>query len=254
MPIEIVALLFLAGVGGGIANAMAGGATLITFPAMLHAGLPAVIANASNAVAVTPGALVAALTDRRAFLSSGRTFLIPAFSAFAGGAIGAILLLVTPERLFTLLVPGLIGMATLIFAFSKPIQRTIKHIFGETSSDRRIMRAGLVMPSAIYGGFFGAGLGVMLLAAIAVTGHEEVRAANVLKNTLATVVNLVSVVIFISQGVVRWPETLVMLMGAICGGYLGGMLIKVIPPVVVRGIIIAVGLVMTVVYIGRYWL
>src|SRR5215813_9636778 len=119
MDIGIGALLFGAGLAGGIANAMAGGATLITFPAMLASGLPPIVANASNAVAVTPGHVVAALADRARLPRFDRALGLALAASFGGGALGAILLLATPERLFTLLVPALIGIATLVFALGR---------------------------------------------------------------------------------------------------------------------------------------
>jgi uncharacterized protein len=254
MELAIGALLFGAGLTGGVANAIAGGGTLVTFPAMLIAGLPPVVANASNAVAVTPGHLVAAYADGNALLPIGRSSVAAGLATLLGGAAGAVLLLVTSERLFTLLVPALIGVATLIFAFARPIQRSIVQALGDTPGRRAAMRAGLLVPTATYGGYFGAGLGVMLLAVLAVTGREDARAANALKNLLATAVSAVTILIFTVQGMVRWPETLVMLTGATCGGYLGGRLVKVLPAPIVRAVVIAIGVDMTALYGQRYWL
>jgi uncharacterized membrane protein YfcA len=253
MALEIGALLFATGLAGGIANAIAGGATLITFPAMLAAGLPPVVANASNAVAVAPGCLMAAYADRQALPPGNRRTVVAALAALLGGATGAVLLLVTPERLFTLLVPALVGVATVVFAFAESLQRSITRAFGIRALQGAALRAGLLVSTAVYGGYFGAGVGVMLLAALTITGHEDLRAANAFKNLLATAVSMVTILIFTLQGVVRWPETLVMLTGAICGGYLGGLLIKVLAPPIVRGIVIVVGVVMTALYAGRYW-
>src|SRR5499427_1056850 len=122
MDIGIGALLFGAGLAGGIANAMAGGATLITFPAMLAGGLPPIVANASNAVAVTPGHVVAAFADRARLPRPDCALGLALGASLVGGALGAILLLATPERLFTLLVPALIGIATLVFALGPRIR------------------------------------------------------------------------------------------------------------------------------------
>jgi uncharacterized protein len=250
MDIGTIALLFGAGVIGGIVNAIAGGATLITFPAMLAAGLPPLIANASNAVAVTPGHFMAALADRRQLPAFDRRLAITVVIAMAAGAIGALLLLITPERLFTALVPALIGLATLIFALGGRIQIALSRRFRPQGDG---VRHALLLPSAVYGGYFGAGLGVMLLALLAITGREEIRAINALKNLLATAVSLATVAIFAIQGVVRWPQTLLMLAGALSGGVLGGKLIAVLPPAIVRSLVIAIGAVMTGIYAWRYW-
>ncbi|MBX3521829.1 MAG: sulfite exporter TauE/SafE family protein [Xanthobacteraceae bacterium] len=251
MDFGIAAMLFSAGVAGGVVNAIAGGATLITFPAMLAAGLPAVVANASNAVAVTPGHLFAALADRKRLPVLDRSFAIAVVAAAAGGVVGALLLLTTPERLFVLLVPALIALATLMFAFGRRVQAALSHFASDNGARTRY---ALMLPVTAYGGYFGAGLGVMLLAVLTMTGREDVRTANALKNVLATATSLATIAIFIAQGVIRWPETLVMLAGAVGGGLLGGKLIAVLPAALVRALVIALGVGMTAIYAWRYWL
>jgi uncharacterized protein len=249
MDIGIAAVLFGAGLAGGVANAMAGGATLITFPAMLAGGLPPIVANASNAVAVTPGHLVAAFADRARLprLDGALGFALGA--SLVGGALGAILLLATPERLFTLLVPALIGIATLIFALGPRIRS------GDGARARSDgLRSALLVPLSVYGGYFGGGSGVMYLAVLVVTGCEDVRQANVLKNLLATVVSAVTIAIFVGRGLVSWPETIAMLVGAVAGGFLGGRLIAVLRPATVRAVVVLAGTLMTLVYAWRYWL
>ena len=250
MDIGTAALLSGAGLVGGIVNAVAGGATLLTFPAMVAAGLPPLIANVSNAVAVTPGHLVAAMADCRQLPAPNRRLAATVLIAIAGGAIGAGVLLVTPERLFTALVPALVGLATLTFASGAHIHALLARKHRHRGE---LVRDTLMLPAAIYGGYFCAGLGVMLLAVLTVTGREEIRAVNALKNLLATAVSLASVSIFAIQGVIRWPETMVMLAGALCGGVLGGRLIAVLPPAIVRMLVAAIGTLMTAIYAWRYW-
>lgn len=250
MDIRITALLLTTGVAGGVANAIAGGATLITFPAMLAAGLPPIIANASNAVAVTPGHLVAAFADLAFRPTIDRRLAGALAATLVGGGFGALLLLITPERLFTLLVPGLTGIATLVYGFGRVLQRAVSGA-GTASAGAR---ATLLLPSAVYGGYFGAGLGVMLLAILTVTGREDVREANALKNLLATAVSGVTIAIFFAQGLVSWPETSVLLAGSVIGGFLGGQLIAILAPATVRAIVISVGTAMTAIYAWRYWI
>jgi uncharacterized membrane protein YfcA len=252
---QAVALLLGAGLVGGIANAIAGGATLITFPAMLAAGLPPVMANASNAVAVTPGHMIAAIADRERIPPADRRIVALVLAALLAGAIGAVLLLITPARLFTLLVPLLIGTATLVFAFAPQLQsrfaawgRGSAHHAGTPAT------AALIGLTSIYGGYFGAGLGVMMIAVLSVTGMSDIRAANALKNLMATAVSAATIAIFVIQDVVSWPETLVMLAGAASGGFLGGHLVRVLPPSTARRIVIAVGAAMTAIYAYRYWM
>jgi uncharacterized membrane protein YfcA len=251
VDLATVALLAGAGIVGGVANAIAGGATLITFPAMLASGIPPVIANASNAVAVTPGHFIAAITDRERMPALDRRFLLLIVLSLIGAAIGAALLLVTSDRTFLLLVPLLVGAATLIFAFSRQIQAAVKSASGKPHG---FLAEVLLVPATIYGGYFGGGLGVMLLAILAVLGIRDVRAANVLKNLLATAVSAVTIAIFVLKGIVDWPHTLVMLVGAAAGGFLGGWLVRVLPPAAVRAAVITAGTVITLYYAWRYWL
>ncbi len=252
MDIVTVALLAGAGLVGGVANAIAGGATLITFPAMLASGIPPVIANASNAVAVTPGHFIAAIADRERMPAFDRRFLLLIVLSLLGAAIGAVLLLVTTDRTFILLVPFLVGAATLIFAYSRQIQAAVSRRAG--GKPHGLLAEILIVPATIYGGYFGGGLGVMLLALLAVVGVRDVRAANVMKNLLATAVSAVTIAIFIWKGVVDWPHTLVMLVGSATGGFLGGWLVRVLSPAAVRAIVIAAGTVITFYYAWRYWL
>lgn len=249
MELWIILLLFGAGFLGGLANAIAGGATLITFPAMLAAGLPPIIANASNALAVLPGALMAAWADRGKLPAWTAGFAAVLVAALVGGALGGVLLMITSDELFAALVPALIGFATLVFAFGKRIQAAVKGL-AEGSAG---LRTALILPAATYGGYFGAGLGVMLMAVLSITGREELRTANAIKNVASTVANLTAVVVFVVQGLIAWPQTLVMLVGAGLGGFAGGKLIAVLPAQAVRTAIIVIGTLMTLIYAWRSW-
>ncbi|SEC20706.1 sulfite exporter TauE/SafE family protein [Bradyrhizobium erythrophlei] len=247
-------LLLAAGGAGGVINALAGGATLITFPAMLAAGLPAVIANASNAVAISPGHLIAALADRGKLPPPARRMISFVAVSTVGGAAGAGVLLLLPERLFVLPVPALIAFATLLFAFAPQIQAwTVRHQKAAALPSTGASSAVLGL-ACVYGGFFGAGLGVILTAVLSITEPNDIRAVKALKNLLATCVSLAATLIFIVQGAVRWPETSVMLLGAMIGGYAGGHLIRILPARIVRQFVIAAGALMTVIYAARYWL
>ena len=253
MSLAIIALLFGAGVLGGVANAIAGGATLITFPAMLAAGLPPITANASNAVAVTPGHLIAAIADRGKLPPFGMRFLALTVVATGGGAIGAVLLLLTPGQVFLVLVPALIGLATLLFALAPRIQgKLASRRTGASEGTPPIASAGFALAS-VYGGYFGAGLGVMMMAILSIITPHELRSVNAMKNLLSTAVGVATVAIFIGSGAVSWPETLVMLAGAVAGGFAGGRLVQVLPAKWVRAAVIAIGAVITIVYAARYW-
>jgi uncharacterized membrane protein YfcA len=247
------ALLVGAGFVGGIVNAVAGGATLITFPAMLAAGLPPVIANASNAVAIFPGHFIAACADRRKLPALDARLLWRCAAATAGGLLGALLLLVLPARLFVLPVPGLIAFATLLFAFAPRIQAWAQRRAPPGAAGRPSRGTLVLAAASVYGGFFGAGLGVILTAVLAITEPNDLRAVKVLKNLLATCVTAAAMVIFIAKDVVAWHQALVMLAGALAGGYVGGLLVRVLSPALVRGFVIVSGVVMAVVYAQRYW-
>lgn len=252
MTSGIVLLLFLSGVAGGVINALAGGATLLTFPAMLAAGLPPITANASNAVAIVPGHLLAVLADRRKVLPLDAKLWSSVLVCLLGGAIGALLLLALPERLFVLPVPALIGIATLLFLFSPRIAAWAEARRGDAEPSRGLGVSVLGL-SSIYGGFFGAGLGVILTAVLSIADPDDIRRVKALKNLLATSVSMAAVVIFIAERAVRWPETLTMLSGALLGGYLGGTLVRVLPAIVVRWFVIVTGAAMTIVYAVKYW-
>jgi uncharacterized membrane protein YfcA len=246
------ALLALAGAAGGVTNALAGGATFFTFPAMLAVGLPPVVANASNAVALWPASVVATLAQTRE-IASARRLLPPLLAAaLAGAGAGATLLLNTSDRTFLALVPFLLLAATLLFALSP---RLLPYVRARRPSQVTFgpRRLTLMALCAVYGGYFGAGMGIMMMAGLSLSGVDDVRVANALKNLLAGVINGVAVVIFVAAGVVAWPETLVMLAGAVVGGALGGRLAGVIPAGALRIGVIAVGTFLTVWYFwGAY--
>ena len=253
MDVQPGLLLVAAGLAGGIVTAMVGGASLITFPALLAAGLPAIVANASNTVALTPGNLAAGLADLERMPRWDRSFASLALVSVAGSVAGAALLLATPEKAFTAVVPLLIGFATLLFAMSGRIRLWMLSRTGGAAPSTG-WNSLLFAPVAVYGGYFGAGMSVMILAILSVGRADEFRTANVIKNLLSALTSFVAVVVFVLQGVVAWPPTLVVMAGAVIGGFLGGRLARVLPPDLMRWIVITVGTVLTLIYARRYWL
>lgn len=246
-------ILFLAGIAGGIINAVAGGATLITFPAMLAAGLPPVVANASNAVAIAPGHLIAAIADREKLPPFDRHTVVAHCLCGFGGIVGALILLALPDHLFVLPVPALIGFATALFAFAPRIGQWAARR-GDGQDRSRVGGLAALAGASIHGGFFGAGLGIVLTAVLALSEPNDIRKVKVLKNLLASCVSVAAIAIFIVQDAVRWPQTLAMLSGAVIGGYAGGHLVRVLPARIVRLFVLAAGTAMTVVYARQYWL
>lgn len=249
---DALAILFAAGLAGGVVTALVGGAGLITFPALLMAGLPPVAASATNLVALVPANFMAAVADRGKLPPlSGATGWLLAATAAAGG-VGALLLLWTPERWFAAIVPALIGLATLLFASAEPLKRAI----ARRREGRPGNLASVVAPTAlvsIYGGYFGAGLGVMYLALLTLGGVSDMRAANALKNLMGPINAIVAIAIFVWADLVIWRAALAMLAGGMIGGFAGGYAMRFVPPVAFRRVVVTVGATMTVVYAWRYW-
>ena len=247
-----MALLVLAGLAGGTTNALAGGATFFTFPAMLAIGLPPVVANASNCVALWPASLVAAFTQSRQIMGERRLLRPLMLVSVLGGVAGALLLLNTSDQAFLRLVPFLLLAATLLFGLSP---RLLPLLRARAKGQVRFGpgKLALVLLCAVYGGYFGAGIGIMMIAGLSLSGIDDVRVANALKNLLSGVINGVAVVIFVVSGVVAWKASLIMLVGAVLGGALGGRLAGVIPVRLLRLMVVTIGSFLTVWYFWRVW-
>jgi len=250
--------LMLAGAGlaGGVVTAVVGGSSLITFPAMLAAGLPPVIASTSNTIALTPSNFVAAAADFARMPTWRAPFRAAAAVSVAGGVAGAFLLLWTPEKAFMGLIPALIVAATALFAFAGSVRaRIFRHALDAAAPSARADRLGLVLlaPVAVYGGYFGAGMSVMLLAILSLGAAADFRAINVLKNLLSGLISLVAVAVYLIQGAVSWPETLVMMAGALAGGFAGGRLVRVVPARILYWTVVVAGCFFTALFARRYW-
>lgn len=255
MPLPDILLLLGAGFAAGGMNALAGGGTFFSFPALLATGLPPVTANATNAVALWPASLAAAWAARSSLRALGR-YLVPLLLAgLAGGLLGGLLLLAGGDAVFSLLIPWLLLLATALFASSpwlsrwlaarRPTQAEVPaHSAGSLGAH------GLV---AIYGGYFGAGMGILQLAAFSIEGHALVR-ANALKNLISAVIYSVASLTFIAAGRVSWAELVVVLAGATAGGYAGGALSQRLPTRWLRALVILVGSGMTLYYFARTYL
>jgi uncharacterized protein len=249
MTITQALFLFGAAALGGALNAVAGGGSFFSFPALLFVGVPEVSANATNSVALWPGYVASMAAYRRELARLWRELLGLCVMSLIGGAIGALLLLRTSDATFARMIPWLLLAATLIFATSQPAMRWLRarqpHN-GAASPRRRLVVTLLQLPIAIYGGFFGGGVGILMLAALAIAGMEDIHEMNALKALFSALINGVAVLLFIVAGVVQWPAALVMIGGAIVGGYGGAALARLIKPPLVRRFVIAVGAVLTV--------
>ncbi len=261
-------LLVGAGAAAGVMNALAGGGTIVTFPVLLLAGLPAKIANATSTVALVPGgaaSFVGYWGEVRGHRQWLRTLLVP---SLVGGAAGSLLLLATPERLFAALAPGLVLFATLLFAIQGRRQRSKRapadgtpvdpdsdpDADSDSASDpiappaagrARFGAACAQAGVAIYGGYFGAGIGILMLTILGALGLRNIHAMNGLKNLFGIAINGVAAAIFIASGSVDWPSAGLLLVGAIPGGFGGARLGRRIGQRRTRQMVVAIGISVT---------
>jgi uncharacterized protein len=234
-------------------NAMAGGAGLVTFPALLAAGLPPIIANATSAVSTSMFTVTAALREWRILPPRDRYFLLACIACILGGVVGGLLLMRTESQFFENLVPLLIALGTFLFAFSKSIQAWIQRLVPDTKH-AALVAAVILFPVCIYGGYFGAGLGVLLMAGLSATSNYELRVTNAFKNLLGPLANFAAIPVFIWHGSVMWLPALIMIGGGIFGAQFGVHLFRTLPAHLVRHGIIGVGITMTLIYAWRFWL
>lgn len=235
----------------GAVNALAGGGTLLTFPALLGApGANAVMANATSTVALVPGSLAGAWGFRRELLSATSWARLLIWPSVLGGAIGSLLVVLLPERYFAHLVPWLILTATLLFAF-QPVLARFAGLGRHHESPSRLHRIGLILFQflvAVYGGYFGAGIGILMLAALALMGLDDINRMNAVKTFLAAVINGVAILVFAASSTVIWRYAAVMAVAAAAGGFCGAHYGRRIPREIVRWIVISVGFVLAAHY------
>ncbi len=246
-----LALPALAAVGAGAVNALAGGGTLITFPVLLAVGLPAVSANVTNTVALCPGYLGATLAQRKDLAGQGKRMKHVLRAAVAGGLVGGVLLLVTGERTFRALVPFLILLASGLLAVQGPVRAWLARRAGEGVKRREVWAAVLVGFAGVYGGYFGAGLSVIVLAALGLFLDDSLTRLNALKQSAALAVNLAAAGLFVFTRQVVWPVALVMAGGALLGGALGGRLAGRIRPETLRWTVVGIGVLVGCWYLVR---
>jgi len=244
--------LFIAGLVGGTMNAVAGGGTFFVFPALLFTGMPPVPANATNTVALWPGiaASVRAFWPR---LDVARRLLIPLMIAsLVGGLSGAVLLIRTPAPIFLRLVPWLMLAATVLFALGgRPRRATGASAATSVTPGKIVGVTVCALAVAIYGGYFGGGIGILLLALFGALGMSDIHRMNALKIVLVAVINGVAVVAFLVARAVHWPQAVVVLAGAVLGGYFGAHSSQRLPGAWVRGFVLLVASGMTAYFFLR---
>jgi uncharacterized membrane protein YfcA len=247
-PVRLLLVVIAAAIGGAI-NAIAGGGTLVTFPALVGLGIPAIVANATSTVALWPGA-VGSMYGYRDELGGARDWAIRfAVPSLLGGFAGALLLLRTPAERFDQVVPWLVLGATLLFLVQRPLMAALRKRSGEKAvvegdPTTRPPGAGLLLFQfgvAVYGGYFGAGIGILMLAALGFMGFTNIHRMNGLKNWGGLCMNVMAAATFAFKGFVNWPVAIAMAVGALSGGYAGSRLAQRVPQSWVRGAVIVIG-------------
>jgi len=239
--------LFLAAVVAGAINSVAGGGTLISFPSLVAFGQPDIVSNATNTAALWPGSLSSAVGYRKDTSVDRGLLAMLVVPSLVGGLLGAVILVITPESTFKLVVPFLVLFATCIFAGRNLISRRLAM---RTEKDRIRLRGRVwgfffQLFVAAYGGYFGAGIGILMLGSLGVMGLRDVHVMNAMKTTLAAIINVTAFVFFAYKGLVTWPLAVLMAAGAITGGYVGARSAKRINEKYLTIFIVTVGLVIT---------
>ncbi|MHB8078456.1 MAG: TSUP family transporter [Candidatus Krumholzibacteriia bacterium] len=254
-------LAALAGVAAGAVNALAGGGTLITFPTLTALGVPALAANVTNTVALCPGYFGATLAQRSDLRGQGRRLRLLVPAGVLGGLAGGLLLLRSGERTFRELVPFLILLASALLAAQEPLRAWVKRREARAAGAARAAAgragagAGRAAPAvglaAVYGGYFGAGLSVIVLAALGLVLDDSLTRLNALKQAIALGVNVAAAVLFACVAPVVWPAAAAMAVGALLGGIAGGRLAGRVRPAVLRRIVVVIGVVLAAIYFAR---
>ncbi len=242
--------LFLAAVIGGAINAVAGGGTLIAFPALVVFGVDRIVANATNTAALWPGTIGSVWAYRRDLKPLVRLLVLLFVPSLGGGLLGALLLTRTPPALFGRIVPLLVLFATAIFAardfFNRLAARSIEAMRradeGHVSLGARVWGILFQLFVATYGGYFGAGIGILMLASLSVMGLQDIHRMNALKTALAFVINGIALLFFALSGIVHWPLAVLMGLGGLLGGYAGARLAKRVAQHHLRAFVIVMGL------------
>lgn len=292
MTLVSILITFVAAVLGGTLNGVAGGGTFLTLPSLIYAGVPPIEANATSTAALWPGSAAAAWALRKELLRQNKLLLLVlGVTSFVGGTSGALLLLVTSQTTFVHMIPYLLLLATVLFTLSPLVNARIKRgiaarrtevarvkvgaagavteevlMEGGTTGEGKVARAAASGPSvpaligiavlqlviAVYGGYFGGGIGILMLATLGLLGIEDLNEMNAVKNVLAACINGVAVITFIVAGAVVWLNALIMVAGAILGGYGGVYYARKLDQRLVRGFVIGVGCVMTIYFFCKY--
>ncbi len=252
MTITQASLVAASGVFAGMINSVAGGGSFLTLPVLVYCGLPSIVANTTSTVALWPGTVASFGAYRREMAARQSLAAVLGAISLVGGGCGALILLHTPSLTFTRLLPWLTLFATVLFMFGPRIAARLKLSLGEADDHKSLLKTGTIQfVIAVYGGYYGAGAGIMLLAMLALLGMKNIHAMNAFKTLLSAAFNAAAAVTFILQGVVHWPEALWMMAGGVAGGYGGAWLARRMPPAWIRAFVIFIGVVTTAYFFWR---
>ena len=250
-PIQYI-LAALAALAAGAVNALAGGGTLITFPMLTFLGIPAVAANVTNTVALCPGYFGGTLAQLKDLQGQQKRLWLIVPASIVGGVVGGYLLLLTGEKLFKELVPYLILLASGLLAIQDPVRAwLIRRMAAGAGSSLEKLSWLPVGVASVYGGYFGAGLSVIVLSALGLTLEDTLTRLNALKQAVAFSVNIAAAIFFVFSGKVVWSVALVMAAGALIGGTLGGKLAGKVKPSTLRWTVVAIGVIISIIYFVR---
>lgn len=247
------AILAAAAAAAGAINSVAGGGTIVSFPVAVALGLPPVVANATNAVALTPGSIASAFAYRREIGQDRpllKVFLPP---ALIGAVAGAVLLLLTPQKLFDTIIPFLVLFATVLL-FVQNLRPPVVAKGGEWLVPQRpLVALAMQLLVGLYGGYFGGGMGIMMLALYSRMGGSDIHRMNGVKSVVGAAINGIASLAFVVAGAIDGPAALVMAAGAVVGGFAGGVVFRRVKPSIVRWIVVGIGLLISAVMAYRRW-
>jgi uncharacterized protein len=244
-PLEALAVV-AAGAGAGGVNAVIGSGSLITFPTLVAVGYPAVTANVSNNIGLVPGSVAGALGYREELQGQGRRARTLAMASASGGLTGAILLLALPSDVFDAIVPVLVLVACVLMALQPRLAKRVADRRADDAPDVGVAPMAIAFAAGVYGGYFGAAQGVILLAMLSVFVPDDLQRSNALKNVLAGTVNAVAAVIFVVFADVAWEAVALVAVGAVFGGVVGSRVGRRIPPTALRVAVIVLGVAVAV--------
>ncbi len=250
-------IIFVAAFLAGGLNGIAGGGSFILFPALMFIGIPPIAANATNSIALLPGTLASAGAYRSEFAKDKRLLIQICVLGAIGGLAGAVLLLKTPPVVFLRILPYLLLIATLAFAFSKKLTVWVEkqqERFARLKALRSVLITVLQLVVAVYGGFFGGGMGILFLASFALMGMTNIHRMNAYKTMLTSCINAITVLPFVIAGAIFWKEGAIAAIGAAIGGYISAHYAQKIAPILVRRFVIGVGSAMTLYFFVKSWL